>query len=597
MPPAELVTPPLAFIKKPTTSGYPKRTDYITGNNLHRVWSMAETLTELFNEQTEAYGEKPALRRRVGDEWQLTTWSEYGRLVRDLAVALNGRGVGHLSSVAILSGNIPAYFVTDMATVAVGGRVASIYETSSPQQILYVLQNSGARMIFCQNASFVEKVEEIRSELSDLLIVSFDDDSGDATYEQLLHEGKRLNELKPGLYEELNSVIQPEDAACIIYTSGTTGPPKGALISHRSILTILSTLAEYMDKYEGGRGNTRVLSYLPLAHIAERSFSLYPMMISGGDTWCSSVDTIKTDLPQCHPQRMLGVPRVWEKFEEALRVYVPDPTVLDDEAKSGLLAMIGLDQLITAVSGAAPIGIETLKYFDALGIQILEAYGLTETTGLATGNAPDERKLGTVGKAVPEIEVKIADDGEVLIRGANFTEYLKNPEATSEALDDEGWMHSGDLGSLDDEGYLTIVGRKKDLLITAGGENVSPANIQLLLCESPYISQALVIGDRRKFISALITLSEEVLLPWAEANGLGGKPMAELAKEPRVIELVDEAVTKANSQLARVQQVRKYEILQRDFSLEADELTPTMKLKRRVIEKDYADLIDSIYAS
>lgn len=551
---------------------------------------MEQTICNQFVAQVATQGSAPALKWREDGEWQTMSWAEYGDRSRAITLALDHRGLRRGASVAVISSCRPEYFITDMATAAIGANTASIYLTSTPDQIRYVLENSDAQFICCEDDEQCAKVDQIRRDFPGLLVVGYSGSDADVSFDDLLTEGEALLQSQPGRFDQLRAVVEPTDTACIIYTSGTTGLPKAALISHRAILTVLGAIE---DAFPPG-SEFRALSYLPLAHIAERVMSMYPQLIEGGEVWFSKVDTLKQDLADCKPTRLLAVPRVWEKFEEALRKFVPDPKALPDEHRLGLLTMLGMDQVQFAISGAAPISVETLNYFGDLGIEILEVYGMTESTGLSTANPPGQTKVGTVGRAVKGVEVKIADDGEVLIRGALFSGYHKNADATDEALLD-GWMQSGDLGSMDEDGYITITGRKKDLIITAGGENVAPSHIQLLLMRSPYISQALVVGDRRRFISALLTLSEETLRPWAEQNGLGELTMAQLAETPEVRKLIDDAVANANEHLARAHQVRRYEILPRDFTIEGGELTPTMKLKRRVVEDEYAGLIEKLY--
>lgn len=554
---------------------------------------MTTTLVDLFNNQVAANGDAPALRYRDGDDWATITWKQYGEKVHATALALEARGVRAGDSVAIISGPRPEFFVTEIASNALGAKSASIYQTNSAEQVLYVLDNSDAQTIFVENADQAAKIAKIRDEVPGLLVVSYADDSGDVSFADLLAEGTELVAAQPGRYDELAKTVDAQSAACIIYTSGTTGLPKAALINHESVMTVLDAI----DKEWSFPGSEfRVLAYLPLAHIAERAMSMYSQLKVGGEVWFGDITNLTPDLQAARPTRFLAVPRVWEKLEEALRAKVPTAAGLPEENKLAIRAMLGLDKIDVAISGAAPISPETLQYFTDLGVELVEVFGMTETTGLATANPLGAQKIGTVGKPVFGIEVKIADDGEILIKGANFSGYLKNPEATAEALDEDGWMHSGDLGSIDEEGYISITGRKKDLIITAGGENISPSLIQMLLGRSPYISQAVVIGDKRRFISALITLSEEAIRPWAVENGLGELSMAELSQNDQVRALIEQAVADANDSLARVQQVRKFEILPSDFSIEADELTPTLKLKRNVIENHYGEVIESIYA-
>ncbi len=552
---------------------------------------MSQTVIEAFNQRVAVSGDAPALLKREGEEWATRTWREYGEEVRCVALALDARGVGRDSSIAFLSACLPEFFIADQATNAVGGKSASIYETNSPEQVLYVLDNSDAKVIFCDTDAQADKIAQIRDQVPDLLVVTFTGTHGDTTFDELVGQGRDLDAANPDRYQQLCDSVTPGTIACVIYTSGTTGPPKAAQLSHQSIHETVVALQEVITVGD----QNRALAYLPMAHIAERATSLYTQIFTGGEVWFGSVPTLVPDLQAARPTRFMAVPRVWEKFEDAIRAKGVDPTVIPDDAKAFILGMLGLDKVEYAISGAAPISVTTMEFFKALGIEILEVYGMTETCGVVAINRPGRARIGTVGQALAGVEIRIGDDGEILAKGGNFSGYLKNPAATAEALED-GWMHTGDLGSLNDEGYLMITGRKKDLIITAGGENISPSNIQLLLATSPYISQALVIGDKRRFISALVTLSEETIRPWATDNGLGELTMAELADDPAVRKLIDAAVEDANSNLARVQQVRKYTILPRDFTIEDGELTPTMKLKRNIVEASFAPEIEEIYA-
>lgn len=552
---------------------------------------MARTLVDLFRSQVEKSGDRPALRHRVGSDWQAISWSEYGEQVAALALALDHRRISRHDTVAIISSCRPEYFICDLAANWVGAASASIYVTSAPAQMAYVLDNADSRIIFCEDDKQVAKTERIRGEFPDLLTVGFTGDAADVSFAELLAEGREYLAAEPGRLAELSQVAQPEDPACLIYTSGTTGPPKAALIPHSTVLRILEALRLAFPT----ETPFRTVSYLPLAHIAERNVSLYSQLLQGGEVWFGSVPTLVDDLGAARPTRLLGVPRVWEKCATALRARAPIPGELTPGERRELLASIGLDQVDVAITGAAPISVDTISYFHALGLELLEAYGMTETGGFSTSNPRGAARLGTVGTAVAGVEVRLADDGELLIRGANFSGYHRNPEATATALEG-GWIHSGDLALIDDYGYVTITGRKKDLIITAGGENISPAAIQLLLTSSPYIAQAVVIGDRRRFVSALLTLSEPELRAWAADHGLADLTLAELARHPAVRELIGDEVNVANSRLARVQQVKRFAICERDFSIEAGELTPTMKLRRDVIERVWADEIEGLYA-
>ncbi len=552
---------------------------------------MPRTVVDLFRARVEKSGERPALRHRVGSDWQTISWSEYGEQVTALALALDHRGIGRHDTAAIISGCRPEYFICDLASNWVGAASASIYVTSTPAQIAYVLDNAESRIIFCEDDEQVAKTDLIRGDFPDLLTVGFTGDAADLSFAELLAEGRDHLAAEPERPAELSQVAQPGDPACLIYTSGTTGPPKAALIPHSTVLRIVEAL-----RLAFPTGTPfRTVSYLPLAHIAERNVSLYSQLLQGGEVWFGSVPTLADDLRAARPTRLLGVPRVWEKFATALNARAPVPGELTAAERRAALASIGLEQVDVAITGAAPISVDTISYFHALGLELLEAYGMTETGGFSTSNPRNAARLGTVGTAVSGVGVRLADDGELLIRGANFSAYHKNPEATAAALDD-GWMHSGDLATIDDDGYVTITGRKKDLIITAGGENIAPAPIQLLLTRSPLVAHALVIGDRRRFVSALLTLSEPDLRSRLVDPDLTGLPIAELARHPMVRALIESEVAEANSHLARVQQIRRFAICDRDFTIEDGELTPTMKLRRDGIERNWSVEVEALYA-
>jgi len=552
---------------------------------------MPRTVVDLFRARVEKSGDRPALRHRVGSDWQTTNWSAYGEQVTALALALDHRGIGRHDTAAIISSCRPEYFICDLASNWVGAASASIYVTSTPAQIAYVLDNAESRIIFCEDDEQVAKTDLIRGDFPNLLTVGFTGDTADLSFAELLAEGRDHLATEPERPAELSQVAQPGDPACLIYTSGTTGQPKGALIPHSTVLRIVEAL-----RLAFPTGTPfRTVSYLPLAHIAERNVSLYSQLLQGGEVWFGSVPTLADDLRAARPTRLLGVPRVWEKFATALHTRAPVPGELTAAERRAALASIGLEQVDVAITGAAPISVDTISYFHALGLELLEAYGMTETGGFSTSNPRNAARLGTVGTAVSGVDVRLADDGELLIRGANFSGYHKNPEATAAALDD-GWMHSGDVATIDGDGYVTITGRKKDLIITAGGENIAPAPIQLLLTRSPLIAQALVIGDRRRFVSALLTLSEPDLRARLVDPDLTGLPIAALAGHPAVRALIESEVVEANSHLARVQQIRRFAICDRDFTMDSGELTPTMKLRRDGIERNWSVEIEAMYA-
>jgi long-chain acyl-CoA synthetase len=597
---------------------------------------VGDTLVNTFFEQTRAIPDVVALRYKRDGEWVPITWSEYGSLVRRAAGALRSFGLDAGDKAAILSANRHEWHVADVAVESCGGVTVPIYPTNSPTQVAYIASHSGARAIFCENAAQLAKVQEVRSDLPDLQkIVVFDatgvtEDDVVISWDTLLAAGDAFNAAHPDDIDRHVAAVKPDDLATLVYTSGTTGPPKGAMLTHHNIVWTCDSLSQVLQSRPGDRR----LSYLPLSHIAERTTSHFAQIYSGFETWfATSIDTLREDLVACKPTVIFGVPRVWEKFyagitnlieglpaeqresaEQAIQLGLKRveaqqagtslPPELEEkyqEADGKLFALaraaLGLDQAVALISGAAPINPEILRFFHAIGLPIAEVYGQTEDTGPTSINRPDAIKIGTVGPAIPGVEVKIADDGEVLVRGGNVGPgYYKDPLATKEFIDEEGWMHSGDIGTLDEQGYLTITDRKKDLIITAAGKNVAPQVIENMLKYSPWISQVVVIGDRRPFLTALLTLDEEKVSAFAEQKSIPFGSFSELVQHPDVQGLVANAVAEVNAQLASPERIKKWHVFEREFAQEAEEITPTLKVRRKAIMDKNSDLIEELYS-
>ncbi|TMK22693.1 MAG: long-chain fatty acid--CoA ligase, partial [Actinobacteria bacterium] len=499
----------------------------------------------------------------------------------------------------------------------------------------YIAGHSGSKAIFVEDAGQLDKVVKSRGDLREITKVIVFDPTGVTlddlvmSWDQLLAAGFKYGSDHPKAYDEHTSTVKPEDLATLVYTSGTTGPPKGAMLTQGNIVWTCGAL----DAVLTVTPEERKLSYLPLSHIAERMTGHFTHLYGGGETWfAQSIDTLREDLQACRPTIFFGVPRVWEKFyagitalleglpeeqrimaEQALQLGLKRveaeqagtslPPELEEkyqEADGKLFALaraaLGLDQAKALISGAAPINPEVLRFFHAIGLRVGEVYGQTEDNGPTSINPPDRIKIGTVGPPIPGVEVRIADDGEVLVRGGNVGPgYYRSDEATKELIDAEGWMHSGDIGEFDADGYLRITDRKKDLIITAAGKNIAPQVLENMLKYSPWISQAVVIGDRRPFLTALITLDQEKVTQFAEQKSIPHASFAELTHHPDIQQLVENAVAETNAQLARVEQIKKWIVLERDFAQEHDEMTPTMKVRRKAITEKYADTIESMY--
>ncbi len=586
--------------------------------------TIAATVAELPGSAAQRFGDHLAARYKVQDEWREMTYGETFAAIEEIALGLVALGVQVGDRVGLLSDTRVEWTLASYGISSAGAVVVPVYPTNSPSECEWVLGNSGARAVICENPDQVAKVTRVRDNLPGLEhVIAIEAGAGELSLSDLR---ARASEPDPSVLSERQSRVAPPDPYTIIYTSGTTGPPKGVVLTHRNAMSVCEIVEE-----------TAIVSadevsylFLPLAH----SFALTTMLASfdqgtaiiyfGGDTRRILEEVIET-----HPTYLPSVPRIFEKlyaaamklqeqadeedrkrFRQAIQVGVevrrrlqrgediePDMQEAFDRAEERLYGRVrGLfgGNINQAITGAAPIAPEILEFFYACGVPVLEGWGMTETTAVGAVATLEQFKFGTVGRALPGIEIKIAPDGEILTRGPNvFKEYWDNPEATAETLVD-GWLHTGDLGELDDEGYLTITGRKKDIIITAGGKNLTPSNLENDLKQSSFISQAVMHGDRRPYPVALITLDPEEILPWAKQRGLP-EDVGELADNGTVRELVQRELDRANANYARVEQVKKFAILERDLSIEEGELTPTLKVKRNVINERYADLFDSLY--
>jgi long-chain acyl-CoA synthetase len=563
-----------------------------------------QTVPSRFFQTVRSRPDAVALRARDGDGWQELTFAEYADRACRVAAGLQRLGIGRGDRVVLMMRNRPEFFVADMAVLLVGGTAISIYNSSAPEQVQYLAGHCKAKVAILEDVGYLERFLKVRSELPDLEhIVLMDDPDGLAPDDVLSWDAQLASE--PVDFEAAVKVAQPSDLATVIYTSGTTGPPKGVMLDHANICWTAESLRLTLA-HVAAEGR-RLVSYLPMAHIAERMTSHYQQALLGYEvTTCSEAGQVASYLPQVRPEILFAVPRIWEKMYAGIHAVVAaDPQQKeaferametgDDAVLRPVREMLGLDQVISAITGAAPIPVEILEFFRALGVPLAEIYGMSESSGPMTFDAVDVR-LGTVGRAIPGCEVKLAEDGEVICRGGNvFRGYLNDPEKTAEALDDDGWLHSGDIGEFDDDGYLRIVDRKKELIITAGGKNISPANLEAALKSFPIIGQACVIGDGRPFVSALLVLDPEIAPGWARQHGVADASLAELAEHPDVKVEVEGYVTEANKRFSNVEQVKKFALLGEEWLPDSEELTPTMKLKRRGIHTKYADVIEDLY--
>jgi long-chain acyl-CoA synthetase len=584
----------------------------------------APTLGEALRRTAASYPDIVAVRS--ADDSVSLTWPQLLERVDALAGGLAKLGVSRGDTVAIMLGNRPEFHVVDLAAVTLGATPFSIYTTYPAEEIRYLITDSGSRVAIVEQA-FLAAMLEARQDLPQLEhVIVVDGDAPEGTLALSDVEGSDP-EFDPASLDP----AQPEDVLTLIYTSGTTGPPKGVQLSHHNVM-IAAQCTEQMITLDPG---SRVISWLPAAHIAERMAHHYlPTIFAGTVTTCPNPREILSYLPQVHPTWFFAVPRIWEKLkagleamlagqpeeqrkpvEEALAASlqrvrlrqsgqrVPDEleaavAQADEKIFSGFRAMLGLDQVAGVNVGAAPTPVEVLEFFHALGIELAELWGMSETCGAGTCNRPGAVKIGTVGPPAPGCELRIADDGEVLVRSPFvMLGYRNQPDKTAEAIDADGWLHTGDIGELDQDGYLKLIDRKKEIIINAAGKNMSPANIEAAIkTASPLIGQAVCIGDRRPYNTALIVLDSDFAPQWAKGNGLESKSLEELSGEPKVNQAIQEGIDEANRHLARVEQIKKFSIVPGDWLPGGDELTPTMKLKRKPIATKYEQAIEAMYS-
>ncbi|HYF46547.1 MAG TPA: AMP-binding protein [Acidimicrobiales bacterium] len=589
-----------------------------------------QTVPTAFVSTSEELADSVALRWRNEDgSWGEWTFRDYAERVAAAAAGLAELGVGRGSRVVLMLRNIPEFHVLDMATYFCGGTAVSIYNSSSPDQIQYLAGHCEALVGIAEDIGFLESFLKVREELPALQHLGvLRDPEGLApddvfTYDQLLERADPVD------LSAAASTAQPDDLATIIYTSGTTGPPKGVMISHRNIAWTVESLRRSID-FETYAGK-RLVSYLPMAHIAERMTSHYQQAFLGYEvTTCPNPADIAAYAREVRPQLMFGVPRVWEKlhagvmgalaadpekkagFEKAVEAAKPIVQAIDwDEATdeqratyeqldagafANVRAMLGLDAVEVAITGAAPIPAELLMWFRAIGVPLSEIYGMSESSGPMTWTAT-RIKAGTVGPAIPGCEVKLAEeDDEIICRGGNvFGGYLNDPEKTAETVDEDGWLHSGDIGKLDEDGYFSIVDRKKELIVTAGGKNVSPANLEAALKMIPLVGQACAVGDRKPFVAALVVLDPDTAPAWARSQGIEFDSLADLATNDDVKAEVERGLAEVMAPFNNAERVKKVTILGEEWLPDSEELTPTSKLKRRGVHTKYAEEIEALY--
>jgi long-subunit acyl-CoA synthetase (AMP-forming) len=579
--------------------------------------------------QTTAAAHPGAKALRTKDDEVSFSWGEYAERVRALAAGLAALGVGRGDTVGIMLTNRPEFHIADTASIHLGSTPFSVYNTSAAEQVEYLVADAGSRVVFTEQA-FLETLLAVRDAVDTLehvVVVDGEASGGAITLAELEAMGE------PGFdFDAAWRAVEPEDLVTLIYTSGTTGPPKGVKLTHANVMAAFNSFDELLRL----DSDSRLLSWLPMAHIAERNATHYaPIAFGAGTTCCPDPRQVVAYLTEVRPHWFFAVPRVWEKLKAAMEIGIaadPDPERqqavewalevgrrrLEVEQSGGevpadlaaeharaeeqvlgeLRQRVGLDQLLQANVGAAPTPRETIEFFLAMGVPLSELWGLSETTGVGSVNPPGEIRVGTVGPAAPGVELKLAEDGEVLMRGGTvMAGYRNDPEKTAEAIDSEGWLHTGDVGEFDPDGYLRIIDRKKELIINAAGKNMSPANIEARIkSASPLIGQVCAVGDNRPYNVALIVLDPDFAPVFARQHGIENGSLADLATEPAIRAEIEAAVERGNTGLSRVEQVKRFELLGSEWAPGGDELTPTMKLKRRPIGRKYDAEIERLYA-
>ena len=595
-----------------------------------------ETSPSIFKDTVRKQGDRVAMRKKEYGLWNDITWNEYFTLVTRVGSALISLGLEKGDCVSIIGDNCPEWVTIDMAVQCAGGVAVGVYATNAWEQVHYVIANSESKFFFVENEEQLDKWLHFREEVPNLKkVIVWDleglrhfEDPMVMTYDELLEMGRKAADRDPELLQKRMDGVEPDDVSVLIYTSGTTGPPKGAMLTHRN----LTWMGRAITSDNPMNQSDEVMSFLPLCHIFEQLFSVLGHITHGFVVnFIESPDTVADNMVEISPTVGYAVPRIWEKYSSAIYIRMSDATwfkkivfyvAMKIGQKRATLRMsfkkvplylealyrlahfavfrklkerLGFDRMRIAYSGAAPISPEVLHFFQSLGVNLVEGYGQTEGTGVTCVSRVGRVKFGTVGPPLTGTEVRIAEDGEILVRSPSvFKGYFGNPEATADTLKD-GWLHSGDVGEIDEDGYLKITDRKKDIIVTAGGKNITPQYIENKLKFSPYINDAVVIGDRRKFLSCLIMIDEDNVVKYAQDNKVQFSTYKDLTRNPEILRLIQGEVDKVNDTLSRVEQVKKFTILPKKLYEEDGEVTPTMKVKRKYVNEAFADLIEGMY--
>ncbi len=590
---------------------------------------MAETLAQVLLETVKNYPRPDLILFKKEGRYTPISTEEFGRRVRNFCLGLKELGLGKGDKIVILSENRPEWVMADMAHMCLGAVTVPIYTSLVPEQIKYIIQDSDAKAVIVSNKEQWQKIEAVKSALTKVRhFITFMEEppAGTLTFGKVQELGEKLAAKNPGLFEKLALEIKPDDEASLIYTSGTTGLPKGVILTHSNFLSNIKTVCQIIDfSYKD-----TVLSFLPLSHVLERMVTFTYIYVGASIGYAESIETVAENLLEIRPNIMVSVPRVFEKIyarvmdtvlsgsalkkkiffwalkvgrEYGRRKLLKEPIPGGLRRKRNLAHKLVFSKIIEKtggrvrffVSGGAPLSKDIAEFFYALGIVILEGYGLTETAPVIAVNTFDDIRFGTVGKPIPGIEVKIAPDGEILTRGPHVMKgYYKKEAETREAFEG-GWFHTGDIGCFDEDGFLVITDRKKDIIVTAGGKNIAPQPIENMLKTNPYISNAVVLGDRRRFVCALIVPNFEKLEEYARSSNIAFKNRAELVRNEQVVNFIRAEVDRATPGLAMYEKLKRVALLDREFEIEKGEITPTLKVKRNIIEQKYRDLIDALY--
>jgi long-chain acyl-CoA synthetase len=595
-----------------------------------------DTPAKVFRQRCRTWADQPALRHKQKGLWQSTTWAQYFARARATGLAMQALGLERGQVVCVLAENRPEWLYVDMGAQCMGLVGNGVYPTSSAGQLQHILMDSGSRLLFVENQEQLDKALEIRSQCLQLQrIVVMDreglrgfSDPDVEFFDEFLARGHALAETRQALFDASIDNTQAEDLAFLVYTSGTTGAPKGAMTLNRNLVFQLSLATEYLDIQPGDKS----VSFLPLCHIAERMSSVYnPLALGLVVHFPENSGTVFNDMREVAPHLVFAPPRFWEKMYSQIDLFMRDAIaparwtyhttramgaarveaqllgqatsppslllkIMQWLAMRNVRIFLGLQNVKSALTGAAPVPPDLIRWYLGCGIELREAFGMTETTGFCTATPKGAIRLGWAGIKAPGTELRIGKDNEVLVRGPNvFGGYWNMPDKTRETLDDEGWLHTGDCGEINAEGYLAIRDRIKDILITSGGKNITPSHIESLLKFSPYITDAVVIGDGRKYLTCLVMIDQEHVARHAQEHQVPYTDFGSLTRAPEVVALIHSEIERINPQLARVEQIKSFKIISELLTAEDEELTPTMKLKRKVIATKYAALIDSMY--